>query len=455
MKQSAISLLLLAGVLTSIVAVADNAAPTITVLSVQEVIPRGSLKTASAAVAVPEGGFLVAGGYRTDQYSRNVVRKFYAGLSSTGAVLWEQTSDTAWRTPAPTAALLLPEGGYAVLSKRFQKDVDAEIKAARRVGKSTEWGHIIADNQYDSIELLTQTGALQPETRMSELGDSRYIDCGLATRAGFIFAGAAVSPKETSWRGLIALIEMRGRDGKLLWEHQYPTDHDKALDISPQLGQTECGSVMVGPDDSATVVLNVRVLPVTQSSDEWVKAVSSANNHQGVLVVRLDSNGHELSRTLDENVTEGLLLAAQKQTLLVERTVPQLSAPSYNSLLGQLAEIKKRAASGYRIRLTYMDGTGNRAGSSPEVSGGALETVRAAYRTREGDLLLAGCPELGGNNYLVHVNSSGVASPTVELTPGGVQQCAKFVFEAGAHPREAAVLLTSDLVGAQLVTVKY
>jgi hypothetical protein len=154
-------------------------------------------------------------------------------------------------------------------------------------------------------------------------------------------------------------------------------------------------------------------------------------------------------------VTGGLLLAAEKQTLLVERTVPQFPAPGPMPLLEQLAQIKKISAAGYRIRLKYFDGAGNRAASPQDISGGALETVGAVYRTPEGDLLLAGCPQLGGNNHLVHVNPSGAASPVIELTPGRVQQCAKFVFGAGVRPHEAVVFMTSDLVGAQLVTVKY
>lgn len=172
-------------------------------------------------------------------------------------------------------------------------------------------------------------------------------------------------------------------------------------------------------------------------------------------MIRLDSNGHELSRTVDENVSGGLLLAAEKQTLLVERTMPQFPAPGSMPLLEQLAEIKKISATGYRIRLKYFDSAGNPATGPEDVSGGALETVGATYRTPEGDLLLAGCPQLGGNNYLMHVNPSGAASPVVELTPGRVQQCAKFVFGAGVHSHEAVLFMMSDLVGAQLVTLKY
>ena len=450
LTQLAVALLLLTDGFTSPSAAESSAVPPITVLSIQEIIPKDSLKLATAATAIP-GGFLIAGGHRIDQYNRHVLQQFYLRLSSAGDVIWEQTSDLKWPSPAPTAALLLTEGGYGILSNRFEKDVDQEIKNARLAGKGTEGSHIMSANQYDSLDPLAATGSLRPEIRLSEPGESRYIDCGVATRSGFLFAGQAFSSQ-----GGIALIEMRDRDGKLLWERQYPGEQERALDISPQLGQTECGSIVVAFDDSATIALNIRILPVTHSADEWVKVVSSpATNHQGVLVIRLDSKGQELSRAVDENVTGGLLLPAAKQTLLVESTVPQFPAPGSMPLLEQLAEIKKLSATGYRIRLKYLDGAGNRAVSPQDISGGALETVRALYRTPEGDLLLAGCPQLGGNNYLLHVNASGAASPVVELTPGHVQQCAKVVFGAGVHPHEAAVFMLSDLIGAQLVTVKY
>src|SRR5271170_4641652 len=44
----------------------------VTAIDVKQAIDAGSLKVASAAVATPDGGFLIAGGYRADQYNRNV-----------------------------------------------------------------------------------------------------------------------------------------------------------------------------------------------------------------------------------------------------------------------------------------------------------------------------------------------------------------------------------------------
>jgi hypothetical protein len=68
---------------------------------------------------------------------------------------------------------------------------------------------------------------------------------------------------------------------------------------------------------------------------------------------------------------------------------------------------------------------------------------------------MAGCPQLGGNNYVVRVNPSGAVSPVIELTPGGAQQCSKVVLGAGVRPHEAVVFMPSDLFGARLVTLKY
>jgi hypothetical protein len=454
--QLAVAVILLICAFTSSSAAESSALPPITVLSVQEIVPQGSLKQATAATPIPGGGFLIAGGYRTDQNKRTGLRQFYLKISAAGAVTSEQTSDSEWETVPPAAAFLLANGGYGVLGGRFEKDVFAEIKNARLAGKRNEWNKIFESHLYDSLIPLATTGALLPEIRLSQPGESRHIDCGAATRSGFIFAGVAFSPHETSWRGGIPLIAMRDMTGKLLWEHQYPTDKGKALDISPQLGQSECGSLLVASDDSMTIALNVRILPVTQSADEWVKAVSSpATNRQGVLVIHLDSKGNEIYRTVDENMTGGLLLPADKQTLLIERTVPQFPAPGSMSITEQLIAIKKISATGYRAHLKYFDAPSNRVGNLQDIDTGNLQVLQAAYRTPEGDIFMGGCPQLGGNNYVVHVNPNGAVSPVVELTPGGAQQCSKVVFGTGIHPHEAVVFMPSDLFGARLVTLKY
>lgn len=453
--QLAFAVLLLIFAFTSRSAAESSGLPPITVLSIQEIVPRGSLKQATAVTAIPGGGFLIAGGYRTDQYNRTGLRQFYLKISSTGAVISEQTSDSEWETVPPEAAFLLANGGYGVLGGRFEKDAFAEIRNARLAGKRNEWNKIFESRLYDSLIPLAATGALLPEIRLSQPGESRHIGCGAATRNGFIFAGWVGSAQETSWRGIIPLVEMRDMAGRLLWEHQYPSDQGRALDIAPQLAQSECGSLLVA-SDSVTVSLNVRVLPVTQSADEWVKVVSSpATNRQGVLVIHLDFKGKEIYRTVDENVTGGLLLSADKQTLLLERTLPQFPAPGSMPFAEQLVAIKKISAAGYRAHLKYFDAPSNRTTSLQDVNTGNLEVLQAAYRTPEGDILMAGCPQLGGNNYVVHVNSGGAVSPVVELTPGGAQQCAKVVFGTGVHPHDAVVFMSSDLFGAKLVTLKY
>jgi hypothetical protein len=456
LMQFAVAVVLLICAFTARSASESLALPPITVLSIQEIIPRGSLKQATAATSNPDGGFLIAGGYRTNQYNRTGLRQFYLKISSTGAVISEQTSDSEWETAPPATAFLLIHGGYGVLGSRFDQDAFAEIKSAQRAGKGTEWNKIFESRLYDSLIPLAATGALLPEIHVSQPGESRHIGCGAATRNGFIFAGVAFSPHETSWRGSIPLIEMRDMTGKLLWEHQYPTDKGKALDISPQLGQSECGSLLVASDDSVTIALNVRILPVTQNGDEWVKVVSSpATNRQGVLVIHLDSRGNEIYRAVDENMSGGLLLTADRQTLLIERTVPQFPAPGTMSITEQVIAIKKISATGYRAHLKYFDASSNRAANLRDFDTGNLQVLQAAYKTPEGDILMAGCPQLGGNNYVVHVNPSGAVSPVVELTPGGAQQCSKVVFGSGVHPHEAVVFMPSDLFGARLVTLKY
>lgn len=60
----------------------------VTQTGVEQVIDAGSLKVASAAVATPDGGLLIAGGYRTDQYNRNVIRQFYIKISGAPSIVW-------------------------------------------------------------------------------------------------------------------------------------------------------------------------------------------------------------------------------------------------------------------------------------------------------------------------------------------------------------------------------
>src|ERR1700678_1579778 len=86
LMQFAVAVVLLICAFTARSAAESLALPPITVLSIQEIIPRGSLKQATAATSNPDGGFLIAGGYRTNQYNRTGLRQFYLKISSTGAV---------------------------------------------------------------------------------------------------------------------------------------------------------------------------------------------------------------------------------------------------------------------------------------------------------------------------------------------------------------------------------
>jgi hypothetical protein len=157
---------------------------------------------------------------------------------------------------------------------------------------------------------------------------------------------------------------------------------------------------------------------------------------------------------LDDRQGDGLFLPVDEQTILVERILPQFSAPDSMSLTEQWVEIERIEAMGNHVKIRYLEAaSGTRA--PQEINTGTLQLIHAAFHTPEGELLLAGCPQRGGNNYLVHADSGGSVSPVVELTPGNMQECAQFVFGTSGRPREATVLIFNDLIGAQLVTVQY
>jgi hypothetical protein len=424
----------------------------VTETGLEQAIDAGSLKVASAAVATPDGGFLIAGGYRTDQYNRNVIRQFYMKISGVPSISWERDNAFDWRNPAPVAVYLLAGGGYWTLGIRFAKDGEAEQKKARLSGLAAANPYqAIMENEYDAVAPINSSGASLPVITASTLGTSQNVSCGTELKDGFALVGFNTSPKGGSWLGAIPLIEKIDRSGHLLWIHEFPQDQGQAIDVTDQIQQKPCKSPITSADGAITTSINVRVRAVTHSGDEWVKAAS----HPGVLVVKLDENGNEIARLRHDNVSDGFLLPTNAGLDLLERNVPVYPAAGSVPLAQALVEINRFSALGSIARVTQLDGS-LRPTVNTEYKTGALETIKAAYRTPDGGMLLAGCPVNGGNNYVVHISPSGTVSPPLQISPNqGMQQCSSFVFSSGAHPGEALVFVWNDIVGGRVITLRY
>jgi hypothetical protein len=428
----------------------------VSVLGVKQAIDPTSMKTTTAVVATSDGGFFVAGGYRKDDLGKgDLTRQWYLKISSTPSISWETAALSDWVNPRASSVYSYSKGGYWALGGRFAKDPEAENK--KTVLKSGDWVKAYIANKYDVVLPLDKNGASLPTIAASEVGKSNNVSCGAETPDGFVFVGwRSGSPPET-WHDAIPLIEKVDKAGKLTWLRDFPQDATQYIDVSDQIGQRTCTAPIVDADGSITFGLNLRVLPITHSSDEWVKAVSSpATNHKGLLVVRLDANGKELARVRHDNATDGFLLTDAHGFLLVERKVPQFPVPGSMPLPQEMAEINRISATGYGARFTNFDGNLQHVMSTAEYKTGALETIKAVHRTADGGILLAGCPVLGGNNYVVYINSNGVVSPALQISPmQGLQQCSLFEFNSGTRPGEALAFLSNDIVGARVITLKY
>jgi hypothetical protein len=425
----------------------------IKVIGVTQVIDPSSLKKASAAVGTPDGGFFISGGYRKDDYGKgDLTRLWYLKISSSASVEWERTTQSDWVNGFPESVYLQTYGGYWAVSTHYVKDWEAEFKKQRASG--INWVTLLNANAYDVVLPYDGTGTAAPEIRVSEVGKSEHVSCGAEMKDGFVLTGWTISSASPN---AIPLIEKVDRAGRLQWKREFPEHHGQSVDVSDQIGQRICGGLHLGAGGSITLVFNVRVLPITHTRDEWVKAVSSpATNHKGVLVLKLDANGKDVSQIRHDDTTDGFLLSDEKGLLLVERKAPVYPAQGSMPIAEALEQIKRISDTGYGVRFIRLDGSLQHVTNVSEYVPGALENLRAVYRTPEGGFLLAGCPVNGGDNYVVHIDSLGHLSSVLQLSaPQRIQQCSSFTFNSGARRGEALVWVSNDIVGSWVFTLQY
>jgi hypothetical protein len=422
------------------------------VLGSKQFIDTDSSQISAAAIATPDGGFFVSGRSRVNVVGKSdLTRQWYLKISSAPAITWESAVTSAWPIPRASSVHSLSNGGYWVLGIRYARDPEAENK--NKVLKPGEWAKAYFENEYDVLQLLDERGAPLATIAVSETGQSNSKLCGAETKDGFVFLGSTASSSPQT-RHTVPVIEKVDKSGKRMWLREIAQDHNDYVDVGDQVGKGECVVPKVDADGSITLSMNVGLIPVTLSQEQLLDEIPSpANNRSGVLVLKLDSNGKELLRIRHDHATDSFILPNKRGLLLVESIPPQFPVPG--SVVQAMADVLRASSFGYGVRVTQLDPSLRHVVNTDDYKTGALQSIKAAYRTPEGGVLLAGCPKAGGNNYVVHISPQGAISPPLQISAPGLQQCSLFAFSSGSRTGEALLYAANDVGGSRVITLKY
>jgi hypothetical protein len=410
------------------------------ILGIKQIIDSDSSQITAAAIATPDGGFFVSGRSRVNVVGKSdLTRQWYLKISSAPAITWESAVTSAWPIPRASSVHPSSNGGYWVLGIRYTNDPEAGDK-----------NKVL---QYEALQFLDEHGAPLETKAVSELGQSNSKLCGAETKNGFVFLGSTVgSPPHTLYT--VPVIEQVDRYGKRVWLRKIAEDHNDYVDVGDQTLKGECVVPNVHADGSITISMNVSLMPVSLSQEQLLDEVPSpANNRSGVLILKLDSNGKELLRIRHDHATDSFILPDKGGLLLVESIPPQFPVPG--SVVQAAADVVRVSAFGYGARVTQLDPSLRHVVNTNDYKTGGLQSIKAAYRTPEGGVLLAGCPKAGGNNYVVHISPQGAISPPLETSAAGLQQCSLFAFSSGSQPGEALLYAANDVGGSRVITLKY
>jgi hypothetical protein len=407
------------------------------VLSIKQIIDSDSSQVTAAAIATPDGGFFVSGRSRVNVVGKSdLTRQWYLKISSAPGITWESAVTSAWPIPPASSVHSSSNGGYWALGIRYTNDPKTEDK-----------NKVL---QYEALQFLDERGAPLETRAVSELGQSNSKSCGAETKNGFVFLGSTVGASPHTLY-TVPVIERVDRYGKRVWLRKIDEDHNDYVDLGTQV---ECVVPNVDADGSITVSMNVSLMPVSLSQEQLLDEVPSpANNRSGVLVLKLDSNGRELLRIRHDHATDSFILPNKRGLLLVESIPPQF--PASGSVVQAMADVLRASSFGYGARVTQFDPSLRHVVNTNDYKTGNLQSIKAAYRTPEGGILLAGCPKAGGNNYVAHISPQGAISPLLETSAPGLQQCSLFAFSSGSQPGEALLYAANDVGGSRVITLKY
>ena len=230
------------------------------------------------------------------------------------------------------------------------------------------------------------------------------------------------------------------------------------MEVRPN--QEYCRRLLASPDGTITWVMSVLMQDRAHTVEESVHNLEkSTANDSSTVIVQLDPNGNELGRLRHHSSSDGYLLDADSTFTLVER--------SYPSGLAQITEkMQKTPILGFAALLTAHNAFGTKItayGESLKESktqtykGAAFaNSIKAVSLTPAGGILIAGCMDDGGQNFVVYISPTGSVSKTLQVSPKtGAQQCSLFQFGVGPHSGEASLLVANELAGNRRLTLAY
>jgi len=397
------------------------------------------------AYSQSDGTFLLSG--RDDQK-----RLWIMKLSGDSKPLWQYTVSDGWRDSRVDFLFGAADGAYwAVVSQRT-RDINAELHE-----KPGDWATITTAATQYFVSRFTDNGRPEQLIPISAAGEQRFLSCAAQTAGGFVVAGAIAAPSEPT-SPLVPWIEKLDSSGKRVWAHSFELDEGRTIEVRPN--QAYCRRLLASPDGTITWVMSVLMQDRAHTVEESIHNMEKSTvSDSSTVIVQLDANGNELGRLRHPSSSDGYLLDADLSFTLVER--------SYPSGLPQIAQqMRQTPILGFAALLTAHNAFGTKItdyGESLKESktqtykGEALaNSIKAVARTPAGGILIAGCIDDGGQNFVVYISPTGTVSQTLQVSPKtGAQQCSLFQFGGGPHSGEASLLVANELAGNRLLTLEY
>ncbi|HEX3949411.1 MAG TPA: hypothetical protein VHW95_06120 [Steroidobacteraceae bacterium] len=381
----------------------------------------------TAAAALPEGGFLALTSSRGGSFAYKI--------SNLGTVIWRKDLP-AGITAA--AAGISDDGSYWI------------------VGNLTEYmdvnGRSTLSSMADFAERIETNGAMSPLTSLSPKNKSRFSRCVARLDDGYV-QSEHTSQLDEYLHLEVHRISMVDAHGTTVWEHVLGFDHGRRIirDSSTFANSDDqiagCAGVFVAENDRIIAAARVFVFPDLRTDDEVFQEMTryqARHLQSATVLIALDSKGNEIGSVRHDDTSAALLVRSPGGAMLFETAQKKSGAGVFNTM----------NTVGQRLSLYEFDSNLKELKPPITFDDTNFDSVDAAYRTRDGGLLIKACDGQVSQQYLRYISPVGAISPKLKLETvlrrGGVVS-----FSAGAQPNEVLMLVQTALQNSQILTVKY
>jgi hypothetical protein len=379
-------------------------------------------------------------------------RPWFLKLSNERKELWQDVLVDTWKGTRVDFAFSEVNGGYGLVGSRRTKDITDDLRQ-----RPSDWATITQSATQEFVSILNANGSIGAPIPVSAPGETRYLSCGDQVTGGFILAGAVPMGPEP-WAPLVPWIEKVDANGVRLWASSFPMDQESIMEMRPQDLPKYCRAIRVSKNGSITLAMNVLVSNAARTAEERThEAESWSLSNLATVILQLDAQGKEMGRVVHRSATDEFLFdGGNSQLVLVERYLPRnlsqlKKLPLVAAVSGMMMEFETNAG----LRITAYDESLHEKSVKGYRAKGLSEDIHSVAHTPDGGYLIAGCVRDGAQNFVIYIAPSGRVSTPRKISAGGVQQCGYFKFGLAAEPNKATLVVSNEIAGNRLLTLKY